>query len=640
MKNLLLLFVCFCLLENVFAVPGDTLHVIPHNKTLMKTDPARGTNEVRKWAVFPSSKTNYRKIIANITLQCPDGMKCGAWDYIDYVILRKKGSEQSQPLNLEMVRMLTPYGGWFDSTWKFTWQQDVTDWGLLLRDSVEIEYQHTGYESNDGIGWLVTLDFAIIEGSPVMNALGHQTLWSGSFAYGDSSKPFETLVKPVSLDMPKGARIANYRVVQTGHGMDAPDGCSEFCSKWRETYFDNQKLDHKDMYIVCGNNPVFPQAGTWVYSRGNWCPGSLAIPDVYTLPLKGNKHTVDLKMQPYHSTKPQGGWAINAHAFYYGSPNSEYDVTINDVIAPSNIDEYGRMNPVCGNARIHIQNNGSKALRTLNIAYGVKGAKKMIYKWTGNLAFLQSTEIVLPGNISTEATGDFVFEVTLSSPNGKKDQYALDNSVLSYGKMPPAMESEVIVSFMPNKDSTQTGWELKDASGQLIKAVPQGAIHKAGLRNDTLHLSPGCYVLNITDTANDGLSFWANPKGGYGYIQILDKNGKLLQNFDPNFGSGIQYYFTVKEGYVADRSSIQPVFEFFPARTKGPTSADIVIDEPQDITFKFTDEKGKLQWESTYHNFSSKFIKMDLSSLPASFYTVDLYLANGKHVRRSIRKVD
>ena len=26
----------------------------------------------------------------------------------------------------------------------------------------------------------------------------------------------------------------------------------------------------------CGENPLYPQGGTWIYDRANWCPGDKA----------------------------------------------------------------------------------------------------------------------------------------------------------------------------------------------------------------------------------------------------------------------------------------------------------------------------------------------------------------------------
>ncbi len=62
---------------------------------------------------------------------------------------------------------------------------------------------------------------------------------------------------------------------------------------------------------------------------------------------------------------------------------------------------------------------------------------------------------------------------------------------------------------------------------------------------DTLRMRPGCYQFILGDTANNGLDFWFTPEDGYGYVRILDTNGRLIKAFDSDFGSEIRQQFVV-----------------------------------------------------------------------------------------------
>src|SRR2546428_11116616 len=104
--------------------------------------------------------------------------------------------------------MLTPYGGAFGKDWKFEWEVDVTDFSLLLRDSVEVEYKHTGYEPNKDRGWAVTVDFEIVKGKPAFEPVSIQKIYDDIFSYGDSSKPIEQTLKPVSFTANTNASFA------------------------------------------------------------------------------------------------------------------------------------------------------------------------------------------------------------------------------------------------------------------------------------------------------------------------------------------------------------------------------------------------------------------------------------------------
>ena len=140
-----------CLFAGLFvfrlqAAPSDTLHVISHKSVMVVTDPSRGVNEYKNWCVFPQGRT--RRVILHVTYQCPDGKKCGEWDYIDQIFLRRCGGAGKPSKDFEIARMISPYGSALKPDWKFTWDVDVTDFALLMKDSVEVGFVHSGYEDN------------------------------------------------------------------------------------------------------------------------------------------------------------------------------------------------------------------------------------------------------------------------------------------------------------------------------------------------------------------------------------------------------------------------------------------------------------------------------------------------------------
>ena len=255
------------------AAIGDTTYVTSHNNITVVTNPNTGSNGYLSWAVFPSNATTYRKIILTLSHRCPSPMACGEWDYLDYVYLRRTGSVNNASQDIELARYITPYGNSFNSNFRSSWTLDVTDFAAFLHDSVEIEYIHTGYETNVGRGWVVNVEFATIEGIPVMAPISFKRLWHGSFPFGNASNPIENY-------LPADTTITNFntanlrlKITQSGHGSDA-NYCAEFCSKTRSVYFDNNLVEIQPVWRLCGTNPLYPQGGTWVYDRANWCPGN------------------------------------------------------------------------------------------------------------------------------------------------------------------------------------------------------------------------------------------------------------------------------------------------------------------------------------------------------------------------------
>ena len=144
-----------------FADTGDIRHIISHNKTKVVTDPTKGVNDYPNWVLFPSKDVSYRRILLNITYQCPDSQHCGEWDYVDNVFLRRIGSVDNPPVNFEIARTISPYGWRFGPTWHFTWSVDITDFAILLRDSVEVVFEHGGVKVGLEVSFQVTTNSVI-----------------------------------------------------------------------------------------------------------------------------------------------------------------------------------------------------------------------------------------------------------------------------------------------------------------------------------------------------------------------------------------------------------------------------------------------------------------------------------------------
>ena len=154
-----------------FANTGDTSHIITHNKVTVITNPGTGTNGYKAWGVFPSSATPVRKAYVTLSYKCPSGMACGAWDYIDQVVVRRMGGVNGTSSNTEIVRFITPYGGQFSTNWSFGWHMSRRLWfggshqgeRRLVRDQdlwggsrrCVLNLRHNGGSRSLGGGWPV-----------------------------------------------------------------------------------------------------------------------------------------------------------------------------------------------------------------------------------------------------------------------------------------------------------------------------------------------------------------------------------------------------------------------------------------------------------------------------------------------------
>ncbi len=618
------------------ALPTDTLHVVTHKQLTIVTDPSKGYNLYKAWGVFPKANVPIRKILLHVTFSCPDNMRCADWDYKDHITIRRKGGVQGASQDYEIGRMLTPYGGAFDKNWKFNWTVDVTDFSMLLRDSVEIEYNHTGYEPNNDRGWSVTLDFEIITGQPSWEPISIQKIYDNSYRYGDSSNNIENALRPVAFTADAKADFARLRMVQTGHGMDEPDGCGEFCNKYRELWYDGKLLEKKAIWMQCGNNPLYPQAGTWVYDRANWCPGILMQPDLYELPVKaGQQHTIDVNMQHYVAKNPSADEVISAYLIQYKKAASKHDVALVDIINPSLKDAYKRQNPSVMHPSIIVQNRGGEMLKQLSVRYGTKSFAKQTFKWKGTLQPGAVTTISLPGIIEG-GNGIHGFEVELLKPNGRPDGYPQDNKMVSAFEAASTLTDTLIVYMHTNEQPAQNSYAIKKSEGKIIRERSFGSLQADSVYRDTIPLPAGHYQFLLLDSAGNGLEFWANRRGGRGKARLLNTKGQMILDIESDFGSSIQYDFKV--GGSATPVTTKPSIGLYPTRTNDKTTLDYFSNFPEDVVVQIiTDPGDKLVEEHCYNGLKEGVFIYDLSRFPKGRFYLRVLIKGEEQFKKRIR---
>ncbi|HMQ70720.1 MAG TPA: peptide-N-glycosidase F-related protein [Ignavibacteria bacterium] len=625
-----------------FSVNGDTINIFSHKKEKVITDPQKGFNSYKNQVDFPGGNTTYRKAILKITYQCPDSQNCGEWDYIDYIYLKKNngynldGELINDTSGIEIARMISPYGSRFTPDWKFEWKTDITDFAFLLHDPVEIDFIHTGYESNTDRGWLVTIKFELTEGTPVMETVGFEKLWKGVFPYGNGQDDIQNYLQPVILKNEK-ADFAELRILQTGHGMDDFENCAEFCSKWRQIYFDNDLYHEKQIWRECADNPLYPQAGTWIFDRAGWCPGAIVRPDIYFFSVEDkSEHEFGIEMEPYvNPNKPSANYVFSSYLFYYKKPEVKYDISLEEIISPSLADMYSRKNPNCQFPVISVRNNTEEEIKNFTAVYGSNGSISDTFEYKGNIKPFESKEVVLPGTLKGEG-GSNIFKVELLYPNDEPDEYVFDNSGSSEYLMPPVFDEKIIVKLRTNKEPSHNFFQIRGQSNIIFRQKSPGYYKADTVYTDTFKLGKGCYEIVLGDTANDGLDFWFNPEGGYGYLRITDADGKLIKAFNPDFGKEIRQQFIVTGEKSVQRDST-PLLNIFPARNPGKFFCDIFLNEKSDIRIEITTgDKKKNVYKKNLKNFKEGMVNIDISGVDEGNYFVNLK-AGGKVVSKKIR---
>lgn len=636
--RLLLLFVLLC--STSFVLAQDSLRVHAHQRATVVTDPSRGERSYPVRVALPDRARPIRKALLTLTLGCPDGMRCADWDYLDHILMRPINSTDT----FELARVLTPYGGQFSKDWRFTWQSDITDFMPVLRDSVELIYVHTGYEPNEDRGWAVTIDLDLITGPPAAEVLRVQELYRGHFSYGDRARSVEEDLKPRAVMTDARAELLRVRVHQTGHGMNGGDGCGEFCSKWRSVKVDGREVNRRSLWKACGGNPLYPQAGTWIFDRANWCPGELQPAEVFTVPIaSGNrpldKHTVDIDMEPYAVDSSTARTSIAAYAVQLARPRAENDVTIEAILIPSDDARYARINPAVHEPRVVVRNLGSRPMDMVLIEYGTDGFRKRRFVHGKRLRFGEADTVTLPHLIDMKP-GLNTFTVTVSKPNGKKDAWKHDNTMRSVFTAADALDSVLVVQLRTNAEPQHNSLVLSSTRGRAYLDRPLGSLKADSLYTDTLRLPPGSYVMQLADTAGDGLEFWYNVKGGRGFLRLLDAEGRLLKRFESDCGSGVEYQFRVGPAPTVAPDQ-RPVIGLFPTRTTGRTVLDYFANEPGAVAVTVLNEQGQeVERIEPSGLVKERTLAMDLSALPRGRYTVKVLRDGAEVFSRRLRLVD
>ncbi|HHE39058.1 MAG TPA: hypothetical protein ENL20_10875 [Candidatus Cloacimonetes bacterium] len=543
MKKTILFTILSILIFPLFSAVGDSL--------IVQTFTFGDIEKRRDFFDFPDDERTWEKIYMLRTLKCDeqtkqDSFPCGEWDYCTYTLLHIPVNDTVEVFELD--NYVTPYGIGLDLNGDCGWTYiyDVTDYAPLLKGRLDIS---SGSQSE-----LLDLKFVFIEGIPPRDVISVKNLYEwGNYKYEKIAvdsvmKPFELIFDPKASGYKMRARIS-------GHGHFGPRNCCEWDRKTHTYYADESILFRWIIWKNCGDNPIYPQGGTWQFDRAGWCPGTPV--DTYDYELTnivdpGDTIMFDYGIEMYRDNGEKDGMFRQCHQlFSYGKPNFRINAEVYDIIVPSNKDSYSRINPICTNPEIIIRNSGKDPLKTLTIKYGLCSEKKYIHKWFGNLEFLEKENIILP-HIDWESP-DSIFVVEISKPNGQFDEYPNNDKMTSIVFRPQILPGK----FLMHIEAQGLG-RAKDNAYTITDDVGKILYEKEGFEDNEIYeelieLPTGCYELKIIDRKEDGMirQWWyrnSNPGlvGKNGMIEILDEEKNLLKRLKYDFAEAEIFRFRVE----------------------------------------------------------------------------------------------
>lgn len=596
---------------------GDSLHPVQPTDTLTK---------------YPSYYHNY--------VYNPQGLAIDSTLFPPDTLIRKKtwiyyGKPFELTERFELARYITPYGNGLSLGNGWTWVYDLTDYTSMLHDSVHLSAGN----------WQELLDmkFAMIEGIPPRDVLDVMNIYTGNHGYADST---QHNLPPVKAFI--GANVKNSRLKMriTGHGFGGTDNCSEFCPRLNTLKVNGIKAySHYVWRPDCGLNPLYPQGGTWLYDRANWCPGAEVRTKDFELSkyiVAGDSLTVDYDLQPGYRWDGQGSWPyyqIESQLITYGKNNFALDASLEEILSPNKDVFYNRWNPMCSDPVIIIKNNGTDSVKSATISYGPAGGTMQIFSWAGRLGFADTARIFLPPIDWTGWWGgDNRFLVNLQQVNGKTDEYVFNNSMSTGFAIPPTWDNQLVFDFKTNHEADSLSWALEDWNGNIL--YHNGPLQFNTLYSDTFQLDKGCYRLSVRNAYGEGLSYWANMppygNGTSGSATILDMNGKTVKRFQGDFGRMISQSFTVGMSIHVNEINPNGYIRVYPNPSDGHFTIAVVQEKAGNVEVKVSDAMGNQVFSRSWPDVINASLSVDLKGLPPGMYVAAITTGQGSVVRKIV----
>ncbi|MEN8928083.1 MAG: LamG-like jellyroll fold domain-containing protein [Flavobacteriales bacterium] len=464
------------------------------------------------------------------------------------------------PMKFEIMSFVTPYGIGLDlgvdgKTWVF----DITDYTPFLRGTQRMTMERGGQFQEE-----MDIKFLFIVGTPERDVIDIKEIWPNGYrSYTDiiANKFFA----PRKLPLETTGKYFNVKTTITGHGQEG-----EFIPRNHFVKVGPTKQFTWSAWKDCGENPVYPQGGTWIYDRAGWCPGMAT--DIQNSDFTSEVNPGDSVEFDYGVTTASGtsNYLVSNKLVTYGEYNHTLDAAIVDIVAPSRRVEYARKNAICSYPTITIRNAGATTLTSLKIEYWVNNnLNKKVYNWVGSLESSEQevVEMSSSGTLWDNVTGNNdVFHVEISKPNGGTDEYSYNNTYSNEFDSPDFITAKFRIDYRSNSAANETSFKIFNEMGAEIYSNSGQANNT--LKRDTLELGLGCYRLVIKDTDGDGIGFWANNDGN-GYLRFHKMTGQAMMSIQPDFGAEYTYNFTIDSPLSVSELSNEMKLTIYPNPTEG-----------------------------------------------------------------------
>jgi hypothetical protein len=142
---------------------------------------------------------------------------------------------------------------------------------------------------------------------------------------------------------------------------------------------------------------------------------------------------------------------------------------------------------------------------------------------------------------------------------------------------------------------------------------------------DTIHLAEGNYEMYLTDSAGNGLEFWAQPKNGDGYLRIFNLKGNLIHAFESDCGNGEKFSFKASSSFIADTTKPLYAFSLNPRSVTDKTTLTVVGNKPTNMLIQITVD-GIIWQKHEYQGVKNGTFDYSFNNMPKGRIVLEVFM--------------
>lgn len=297
----------------------------------------------------------------------------------------------------------------------------------------------------------------------------------------------------------------------------------------------------------------------------------------------------------------------------FGSTNTN-DASIKKVYSP-NTSCNGSMEP-----KVYIANYGLDNLTSLDIIYYVDEEDQYTYNWTGNLAYIESEIIELPGFDYTVMSSN-TFTVEAENPNGQPDQVPFNNIVVNEFSAAQNVSSPVVLALKLDDNPGETSWELIGDDGIVLYSGGDYTTAGQFIIEEFDVANQGCYSFILYDEGADGLT------GSGIYKLAYDGNTIFAQGTD--FGHQDETHFGI-DLTSTNESILESGIQIYPNPFTDQALVSFTIDKTETVNLNVYNTLGAIVYtiENATYNAGSHAMQINSNGFNSGIYFVHLQIGD------------